>query len=306
MKYIVTGATSFIGVELCSYLLSVGHEVYAVCRKGSSKTKILPQDSHLHFLHADMVDYGNLHRQINHADVFVNLAWDATSHEGRDMKEAQWQNVENSIEGMVAARRMGCVLFVEAGSQAEYGLTNKAQTPDSPCHPFSEYGKAKLTIKNMAFAYAKLTGMKCIHLRIFSTFGENDKSWTLISMCISKMLRNEPIDLSPCTQNWNFIYVKDAAKQIALLCDYAMSSEDFTQEIFHIASDDTRPLRDFVLEIKQITCSRSQLNFGAKKPERLVSLQPDIEKTKTVIDFVSKYSFTDGINQIIKKQIKND
>ena len=29
-------------------------------------------------------------------------------------------------------------------------------------------------------------------------------------------LRDEPIDLSPCTQNWNFLYVQDAVKQSAL------------------------------------------------------------------------------------------
>ena len=155
----------------------------------------------------------------------------------------------------------------------------------------------------MAFAYTKMTGMKCIHLRIFSAYGENDKEWTLISSCIDKMLKNEPVDLSPCTQNWNFLYVKDAAKQIALLSQYAFQTDGFDQEVYHIASEDTRVLKEFVLEMKKLTRSSSELHFGAIVPEILVSLQPDMSKTRKTIGFVSDYSFADGIKNVIKHKM---
>ncbi len=299
MRYIVTGATSFIGVQLCNFLLDEGHEVFAVCRKESSRLSVIPRQKNIHIVYADMSDYRQLASQIQQADVFVNLAWGATIHEGRDQKDAQWQNVEYSLDALMAARQMGCQLFVESGSQAEYGITKEVQTEESQCCPFSEYGKAKLTIKEMACSYTRLIGMKYLHLRIFSAYGEGDKPWTLIISVIDKMKKNEPVDLSPCTQSWNFVYVKDAVKQIALLCDYAMKKEDFTQEIYHIASEDTRQLQDFVMEMKRRTGSDSQLNFGAVKPAHLVSLQPDINKTKSAIGFISDYTFAEGIENVI-------
>lgn len=299
MKYVITGATSFIGIELCRFLIAKENEVYAVCRK-SSKVGFLPQNTNLHLVYADMSEYRQLDNQIKKADVFINLAWGATRHEGRDQKEAQWKNVEYSFDSLIAARMIGCQLFVEAGSQAEYGITLESQTEQSECHPFTEYGKAKLTLKDIAFAYTKMIGMKYIHLRVFSTYGENDKSWTMVSGTIKKMLKNEPVDLSPCQQNWNFIYVKDAVKQIALLCDYAIQKESFTQEIFQIASEDTRKLMDFVEEMKEITGSDSELRYGAFLPQQAVSLQPDISKTKAAINFVSDYTFSEGIRQILK------
>lgn len=300
MKFVITGATSFIGSELCSYLLANGHEIIAICRKYSTKIENLPQNEKLKVVYSSMADYRTLSGKISEVDVFINLAWAATGHEGRNLIASQWQNVEYSFDALIAARQMGCKLFVEAGSQAEYGLTNDVQTPESETNPFSEYGKAKLTMKDMAYAYTKMTGMKYVHLRIFSIFGEKDKDWTLISSCIDKMLKNESVELSPCTQNWNYLYVKDAAKQIALLCEYAFRNEDFTQDVFHIASEDTRTLKNFILEMKKLTGSESFLHFGSINPERLVSLQPDMVKTKLVIDFVSDYTFADGINRIIK------
>ena len=299
MKYVITGATSFLGVHLCDYLLGEGQQIFAICRQGNPKIAKLPKHNNLHIIYADMSEYRLLINKIQQADVFVNLAWGATTHEGRDLRESQWQNVEYSLGALIAARNMGCKLFVEAGSQAEYGSTTDIQTEHSQCNPFSEYGRAKLAMKNMASTYAKLTGMKYIHLRIFSLYGENDKPWTMIINVLKKMLANEPVDLSPCTQKWNFLYVKDAVKQIALLCDFAFRRDDFTQEIYHVASEDTRPLKDFVMEMKRQVGSYSQLNFGAVTPTHFVSLQPDMTKTKSAIGFISDYTFAEGIKNVI-------
>lgn len=300
MKYIITGATSFIGIELCQYLLARGHEVYAICRQGSEKAVILPKDANLHVVFFNMSDYRNLGQKVDQADIFVNLAWDATDHEGRDQKDAQISNVEYSIDAIIASCHIGCKLFIEAGSQAEYGITKERQSDRTLCYPLTEYGKAKYVIYSMASAYARMVGMKYIHLRIFSTYGANDKSWTLISTCFDKMLKNEPVDLSPCMQNWNFIYVKDTVKQISLLSEYAISKEDFKQEIFQIASEDTRCLRYFVEEMKEILKSSSELRFGAVQAQHIVSLQPDMTKTKSAIGFISDYSFADGIREILR------
>ena len=248
-----------------------------------------------------MSEYGNLHREIDHADVFVNLAWGGTGHGGRNVQEVQKENVTYTVAAMFAADKMCCKVFLEAGSQAEYGTVLEKITEETPCHPFSEYGKAKLEVKNRLFELSEQLGVKYIHLRIFSLFGENDHPWTLVMSCIDKMLRNEPIDLSPCTQNWNFLYVKDAVRQIVGLCDYAFNASDYTHQVFNIASKDTRVLKEFVEEMYSLTQSRSELKFGAITPTNVVSLDPDMSKTEAAMGFISEQSFEDIINNIIRK-----
>ena len=299
MKYVITGATSFIGLELLDYLLSQQHQVVAVCRPNSKGLSKIPAG--VEIVTAKMSDYGNLYRDIEHADVFVNLAWGGTGHDGRNVQDVQRENVINTIAAMFAANKMGCQVFVEAGSQAEYGTVLEEITEETPCHPFSEYGRAKLEVKNRLFDLSEQLGIKYIHLRIFSLFGENDHSWTLVMSSIEKMLRNESIDLSPCTQNWNFLYVKDAVKQIKGLCDYALNSKTFQHEVFNIASHDTRMLKRFVEEMYSLTGSTSILNFGAVKPVNVVSLNPDMTKTEQATGFISNHTFKDVINIIIQK-----
>lgn len=298
MKYVITGATSFIGLELLDYLLSQQHQVVAVCRPNSQGLSKIPAG--VEIITAEMSDYGNLHREIEHADVFVNLAWGGTGHDGRNVQDVQHENVINTIAAMFTADKMGCQVFVEAGSQAEYGTVLECINEETPCHPFSEYGKAKLEVKERLFELSEQLGIKYIHLRIFSLFGEYDHPWTLVMNCIDKMLRNEPIDLSPCTQKWNFLYVKDAVKQIYLLCQYALRNSGYKAEVFNIASKDTRILKAFVDEMYSLAQSKSELNFGAIAPTNVVSLDPDVSKTEAATGFISQYVFKDIVNHIIR------
>lgn len=299
MKYVITGATSFIGAELVKYLLDRGNSVYAVCRRGSTAVEKMQSSAITVF--ADMHDYATLYERVPKADVFVNLAWGGTGHDGRNVADIQKENVDNTLQAIQSANRMGCKIFVEAGSQAEYGTIIDEITEDTQCNPFSEYGKAKLEVKKRAFELCEKLGMKYIHLRIFSVFGENDHPWTLVMSSIDKMLKGETVNLSPCTQSWNFIYVKDAVRQIVGLCEYAINSDDFKHEVYNVASDDTRELRFFVEELKQLTNSDSKLNFGAIQPSNIVSLRPNISKLISATHIVTFTPFADVVNFIIKK-----
>lgn len=299
MTYIISGATSFLGVELAQELLQQGHQVTAICRLDSHGLKNMPEG--VKIVYAQMDEYGGLDTKITHADMFVHLAWAGTGHDGRDAAQVQQENIAYTLDAMRAAAKIGCKVFVMAGSQAEYGSTTLPQQETMHCEPFSEYGKAKLQMWEEGKKVAGELGMKYLHLRIFSLFGETDHPWTLVMSCIDKMLRNESKDLSPCTQNWNFLYVKDAARQIAMLCQHAVETEGYTSEIYQIASDDTRPLKDFVERMKELTGTKSELHYGAVVPAHLVSLQPNMQKTKAVVGTLAKYDFDDVIKRIIDK-----
>lgn len=303
MKFIVTGATGFIGSAFTKILLEYGHEVYAVCLEHSSALKRLPKDPSLKLVYSTLEEYCNLPSQIESADIFVNFAWYGNSVESRSINDIQQKNVSYIAVALKSAQKMGCKLFVEPGTQAEYGTVLDKITEETPCHPFSEYGKAKATVKDVCFNLCEKIGIKYMHLRIFSVYGEFDHLHTLILTSLNRMLENDPLDLSSCTQNWNFIYVRDVAKQIYFLCEKAYKDENFQHEVFNLASEDTRPLRNFVERIKYLLNSSSVLNFGMLTPEHLVTLNPDISKMKNYIGFVADYTFDEGV-KLLTERIK--
>lgn len=305
MKVVITGATGFLGQELIGSLVQTGAEVYAVCRdtgklRAGLRNRCVPVEIQLS-------EYAALPELIADADIFIHLAWDGTGHERRNNPTVQQQNVEYSKIAMLSAHRMGCRLFIMAGSQAEYGITSEPQKEEMTCEPFSEYGKAKLQVWRECLDLAEELGMKYIHLRIFSLIGEHDKSWTLMMTGLYKMMHNEPLELSSCEQNWNYLYVKDAASQIMRLCHYADANNTCHSEIFNIASNDSRKLKRYLERMVELTNSQSELRYGAVASGPTISLQPDMTKLVHAIGMpIENYTFEEAVAQIVSNLKWND
>ena len=298
MNYVITGYTGFLGSALRDSILAANSKdsIYAVCRsrhqgKMTFQERVIP-------VWAEMEEYRDLDKQIPNADVFIHCSWGGADHAKRDDREVHQQNVQYSLDAMRAAAQMGCKVFVETGSQAEYGATNEQQTEDMDCNPFSEYGKAKLDMWHQGKRLAEQLGLRYIHLRIFSMYGEKDHPWSMIMQCLQKMQNNEQIELSECTQNWNYVYVNDAAKMIVGLCKAYTQRPDIPSDIYNIASEDTRPLKEFVEEMRTITGTQSEIVYGAFKPQVVVALNPSIAKIKRYIT-PTFIPFEEGVKKIL-------
>ena len=108
------------------------------------------------------------------------------------------------------------------------------------------------------------------------------------------MINNEDVNLSKCTQLWNFLNVKDAVKALIKLIDAPSG-------VYNLGSNDTRVLKDYIYEIKNITNSKSKLLFDTVGNEvKVVDVNPDISKIKNTIDWKPNYTFERGIKEIIE------
>ena len=222
-----------------------------------------------------------------------------TTHEDRNNPAIHEENVRLSLECVNLAKQMGCQLYVDAGSQAEYGIVPGVITEDTPCNPVSAYGKAKLQMYRETSDLAKRIGLKYIHLRILSVYGENDHPNTLIISSLKKLKANEPIEMRSGGQKWNYVYVKDAARQVAELSIHAVNDETFHQEVYNIASNDTRKLQDFIIALKEITGSASEMTFGGYNPEKDVNLNPDTKKTVAIVKPLTSHVYEEVIKTMI-------
>lgn len=301
MTFFITGASSFIGVELCRYLTDNGHQVIAMSRKENEQLNVIANGGNLQVFYADMQNLMERAKDVK-ADVFVHLAWAGALLGQRDNQELQDVNISFSLDCVRLSKQMGCQLYVDAGSQAEYGIVPGVLTEDTECHPISAYGKAKLQMYHETRELTSQLGLKYIHLCILSVYGENDHPNTLIISSLKKLKNNEPIEMRSGGQKWNYLYVKDAARQIAELSFFAVNNLNFQGEVYNIASDDTRKMQEFIISMKEIVGSISELSFGGYNPEKDVNLDPDISKTAKIIKPLRKWCFEDAIRNILQYQ----
>ena len=282
-------------------------------------------------------------------DAIIHFAWDGVGSKGRENPEIQKQNLLMSKGFYQWGLQNGVKFFLFAGSQAEYGRgTRKNPEPVSAYGKaklsFSRYGlSGGRVVEDSAFPEQRFKSfedkeepelekaketeqkavqkaghksehkaeqenpMKFLDLRIFSVYGVGDHETTLVHTLVQAVLAGQSMDLSPCSQMWNFMEARDLARAIAFLLEGGFGSGTYD-----LCSQDSRPLKDYVLEIeslgkaflekkdgKTLSTSSSLLRFGerASNAEGPVDLKPSI---KDLYDrgFQEKISFQQGIEEL--------
>ena len=298
MRAVVTGSRSFLGQHTVEALRKLGMDVFCLRHSFEEEPEALPGS----------------------ADVWVHFAWAGRGPEGRANKDIQAYNMEMSMAALKKAQELSAKAFIFAGSQAEYGPQRTVPIrEDSMCRPVSEYGRAKKAFGDMASAWTRSLAeeddekahMRFIHLRIFSVYGPEDREDSLISSAISCFMKDQPMDLSACTQLWNYMYVEDAAAAIGHIAmqeaerDVEQELQDgmSSAEIINIAGRDTRPLRSYVEELHELLGSSSELRFGSRSSnlEGPSDLAPDISKLEAR-GFRESYSFARGIREMLENR----
>ncbi|MDR2975900.1 MAG: NAD(P)-dependent oxidoreductase [Streptococcaceae bacterium] len=302
-KVIITGATSFIGVELVKGLLEQKIEVIAVIRPNSTNKSKLPNHDNLKLIELEMSEYDRLPEFVDSSDCLFHLSWDGTRGAKRNDKELQNRNYLNSLQTLEAAKKLNVKTFISAGSQAEYGNYNKEIFESTFCVPVTEYGKAKLKFFESARLFCSESDIFFKEPRFFSLYGPGDYENTLIMDMISKMLKNQPIDLTLGIQKWDFLYISDAIKGLIGLA--TIPCED---GVYNFGTGEVRLLKDFIEETKEIIKSESVLNYGAISypPTGMVSIWPNVEKLKTLLNWLPQVSFEEGIMKIIASRKNNE
>lgn len=283
---LVTGATSFIGANLVESLADQGYKVIAVARPASRNLHNIPQHENITVLELDVSRVDELPQYIHHVDAFFSLAWEGARGAFRLDEQLQQENCRATLQAVKTACTLGAKVFVGCGSQAEYGSPIGITTEQTREAPDTAYGKAKLTCRQEGEHIARAHGMRFVWPRIFSIYGPGDFSGTLLASSMEKMLRNEPIECSACTQQWDYLYVKDAAAALALLAQKG-------EGVYNIASGDVRPLRSYLEETRQLLQSSSELNFG---PKAGASIYPSAEKL-FLLGWKPEFTFAQGIEQ---------
>lgn len=298
-KVVITGATSFIGVHLIKEWLKESCEIFAVVRPNSRHIDRLPQDDKIHIIEREMTGYDSLSADIKEADCFYHLAWEGARAPYRDDKIMQEKNYISTLKAFDSAIRMGCTFFLGSGSQAEYGMTNGAVNETYPCHPNTEYGREKLHAFQTLAAKIEGGNIHFVWIRIFSIYGTYDYPKTLVMSALGQMQKNKPVEMTPCTQLWDYLHVEDVARAMKR---FAFS--DCENGIYNVASGDYKPLKEFVEIIKDVTGSQSELRFGAVAygPNGPVNLTPDVTKIKNALRWEPEISFEEGIRKMINNK----
>lgn len=296
MRAVVTGASSMIASALIKLLVSNGDEVFALVRPDSQKLDNVIKSDRVHIIETDISDMCSAADKIGcGCDVLFHFAWGGTSGAMRNNAAIQQKNVQYTLDAVNLAKALGCKSFVGAGSQAEYGRAEGALSPDTPCKPENEYGKAKLQAGIESGKLAQRLGIKHIWLRILSVYGVGDNDFTITVSSLKKLINGETAEFTPAEQMWDFLYCDDAARAFLLAAQKGRDGAVYT-----LGSGKARPLKDYIEIMKKTAGGEIKLGALPYNENQVMYLCADISALTADTGFAPEISYEEGIKRTIK------
>lgn len=292
MRVVVTGAIGFIGRWLVEELLHQGDDVTIIIRNRA----VMPKDwiGKVRIVESSMEKYNELTRKdFDYLvfDLFFHLAWEGVSGEENGILTTQLRNIQTTCDALYLAVRLNCVKFINAGSIMEYEAMQYLSIDKVKPNMRNIYSTAKLAADFMAKTIATQENIMYVNAIISNVYGAGEKSSRFFNTTLRKMQKNEIVKLTKCTQLYDFIYVSDAVRAIIFI-----GKNGDRNVSYYIGNAKQYPLKYFVLKMKEILESDSELLFGAADFEGIFLSYDNLDTKKLErMGFEVEIAFETGI-----------
>lgn len=297
-RAVVTGGTGFIGSWLIQELLDNETEVYAIVR---NKEKLISQigrhdnciviESPIELLSAEYFT------SKKHYDVFYHLGWAGVSPEHKNEVDTQLNNISMALKAADLCKQIGCGLFVASGTVAEYALCDDIMNLNARQTPNDMYGAAKVASHYFLEVRTRQLSQPFIWMVIPSTFGERRTDNNIITYTIRTLIKGEKPKYGALEQMWDFLYVGEVVRAIRLIGEKGTPGK-----VYGIGSGAYRPLRDYILRIRDLINPSLELGIGEIPTMSKQTYSSCVNIYDLVHDtgFLPQVDFDDGIKRTIE------
>ncbi len=210
----VTGASGFLARHLIPLMLSEGHQVRAISRRGRLSPRSDLTIRTLEF----PCPTDELTEAFRDCRAVVHLAATGVSPNVACRRDLEEVNVTATRSVLESAARAGASKLVIAGTWAEYGRTLDQESPvppSAPLHPVSDYAVSKARAFGTACRLAGRLDLDISWVRIFNAFGEHQNPNALWPSLRAAAQTGTDLQLSAGEQVRDFISAERVVEQIA-------------------------------------------------------------------------------------------
>lgn len=191
----------------------------------------------------------------------INLASIVTAERDMSLFDAMIQSNLKVLLNLFARFKddKALKLFVQFGSSEEYGEIESPFCESAREEPNSPYALVKQLTTNTAMMLHRNYAFPIMVVRPGNLFGPLQNKSKFIPYVIEQLRTNQPLNVTPCEQKRDFIYVDDFVEELEALFHYA---SNVYGEIINIGTGQSISLKEIIEICHQTIQSKSEVNYG--------------------------------------------
>lgn len=300
-RFLVTGATGFIGSNVVRALVKRGKHVSIFTREKKISWRLEDISDRLHVYRCDVAKspLEKIVDAIAPTVIFHFAAFGVNPWE-TDLEQMIDTNIKGTQRLITAAKKHHFRLFINTGTSSEYGVKSHPMRETDNLEPVNDYGVTKAGATILVTKMALREKLPILTFRLFSPYGPYEHKKRLFpSVCLSA-IEGKPIAVSTPKHVRDFVYIDDVVdayiKATVRRCNPG--------EVMNIGMGREHSVGDVVKTIVKITKNRSHVLWNAVNDQgRQVEpprWQADIAKAEKLLGWKPRTSFVEGIVKTVK------
>lgn len=298
MKYLVTGGSGFIGSHLVGRLLETDAEkVIAIDLWLSDLLMEYQGLDSFEFVHGDILDSNLLNELCGKVDIVYHFASILGTSETVDIYDSEMVTETNIV---------GTLRVLKASRAQSVNRVIYPSTPDVPW--LNPYKITKAACERFCQMFFEEYGLETVVLALPNVYGSGERwldcAWgapynyqKVIPTFILKALKNEPLPVyGDGSQKAIYMHVDDAVRAM----QYAAKRKDCEGQVIPIGPDTPISVRDLANLIRDLTTSRSELQYlPMRSGEFKVDITVDPKEAATSLGFTPEIDLITGLKYTI-------
>jgi UDP-N-acetylglucosamine 4-epimerase len=313
-KILITGGAGFIGSNLCEYFLSKEYQV--VCLDNFStghKNNIEKLLSNINFtlIEADIRNLSDCQNAVQGVDyVLHQAALGSVPRSINDPITTNDVNITGFLNMLIVSRDAKVKRFIYAASSSTYGDSEALpKLEDNIGKPLSPYAITKYVNELYADIFSKTFGLETIGLRYFNVFGKNQDPNGAYAAVIPKfvmqlMKKESPIINGSGNFSRDFTYIDNVIQMNELAI--TTTNKKAVNTVYNTAYGESTTLNEMVFFLKEYlseydaTIKNIEIIHGQNRIGDIPHSLASIEKAKELLNYNPKFSFKDGLKEVVK------
>ena len=298
-RYLITGATGFVGSNLTRHLVNKGNNVSIIVRRGIN-WRLTDSASKITVYTADLV-HSPLDAIIQSArpQFIVHMASHGVYPREDNPETMADINVKGTMRLLQAAKKVPFKRFINTGTAVEYGIKSKKMRENQVLNPINDYGVTKAAATLYCQKEGIRTGLPIVTLRLFTPFGYFEDKNRLIPSIMLSALANQLIRVSVPQSVRDFVFIDDVVRAY----EKVITSSIPAGETINIGSGNQHSIKDVVDAIVSGSKSSSEVAWGSvAQQERYIEperWEADIQKAQKLLGWKPAVPFKTAIRKTI-------